>query len=110
VSTTGGAVPTKAVSLDAEVNELEGVVTAVGLLVDLLAHDQWGHMDDVRRIPRAASAVLALLGSRMRLLARVLRREEDAAALVAPFNVSEDSEEGVVLPLAPSKRARRGRS
>ncbi len=100
-----------AVSLAAEVQELEGVVVAAKLLVDLLRYQQWGEVGDVERIPRATSALLALLACRMKQTARVLRGDASPETILAQHNEGVgDEEEGVVLAIEPEKqRARRRR-
>jgi hypothetical protein len=103
--------PSPAVSLAAEVQELENVVVAAQLLVDLLRYQQWGEEGDVERIPRATSALLALLACRMRQTARVLRREASPETITAPFNQAlGDEEEEMVLPIeVPKQHSRRRR-
>jgi hypothetical protein len=93
------AMPSRAVSLSAEILELEGVVTAAKLLVDLLRYDQWGEEGDVRRIPRATSAVLAMLECRMKQTARALRGEANPDTILAQHNEAINEEEGLLLPV-----------
>jgi hypothetical protein len=97
----------RAVSLSAEVYELEGVTLAARLLVDLLKNEQWGEEADVRRIPRAASAVLTLLECRMRQVARVLRRTADPESVLADHNEAVSGTDDVVLAVEPADRRRR---
>jgi hypothetical protein len=101
----------KAVSLSAEVDELQGVVLAARLLVDLLRYEQWGDERDVRRIPRAVSAILTLLECRMHQMGRVLRRAAGPDTLLADHNQALNADDGLVLAVDEPRgrgRARRG--
>ncbi|MFP2905960.1 hypothetical protein ACLESD_13065 [Pyxidicoccus sp. 3LFB2] len=76
----------KVVSLNLELANLEHALRGAQLLADLLANNDMPTEEADRQAPRAVVAVLALADARLQQLRRVIRGEEDARHLWAPFN------------------------
>jgi hypothetical protein len=102
---------TKHLSLSWELDELEAAVSASRILCDGISQIQFATEIDAQIAPRAASAVLTLVGLRLRLVRRVLQKLVAADLLAGPHNTVEladvDPEEpDVLLPLESSGRHR----
>jgi hypothetical protein len=76
----------KVVSLNLELANLEHALRGAQLMAELLANDDMPTEEADRQAPRSVVAILALTDARLQQLRRVIRREEDARHLWAPYN------------------------
>lgn len=79
---------TKAVSLSAELEQLQNAAEAARLLVEALAHDQLATERDERAALRAVAGVLYLVATRLRDLGLVVGCARDAAMVWTPQNAT----------------------
>src|SRR5262245_45940597 len=90
-------------SLGWELGEIERAVDAARILCGLSSAGQFATREETERAPAAATAVLALVTERLRLLRRAVHGWIPTELLVAPHNevdaVDSDLEEDVVLPV-----------
>lgn len=99
----GGYTPRKVVSLNLELSTLEHATRGAQILSDLQATGGFPDDDSERAAPLCITAMLTLLGVRLRHLRRVVRGEENPAHLWEPHNSAGDAEtladgEDVFLP------------
>ncbi len=79
----------KAVSLTFELAEIHHAVEAAQIIVDQLRTKGMPSKEAARRAPGAVSAILSLVGVRLRDLGRVVVGRIDPALFLAPHNVDE---------------------
>lgn len=72
----------KTLSLAWELIELQAAVEAARILIDGIRHQQFGNDHDMKAAPHAASAVLALVGLRLREVWRAVQGTKNAAESV----------------------------
>ncbi|MFH0899244.1 MAG: hypothetical protein V2A73_01315 [Pseudomonadota bacterium] len=101
----------KTMHLSYELEEIRHAVEAAHLLVDALVNESLEMEEDKLEAPRAASAVLALVSSRLNDVCRVIHGTVDPAAILARHNdgVQTDEPEVVFHPWSPEERARHAR-
>ncbi|QRN99159.1 hypothetical protein JRI60_09125 [Archangium violaceum] len=80
-----------AVSLSMELTTLEHALRGASLLAELLANHDLPEEETQRMAPHCISAQLALVNARLRHMGRVIRGEEDAETLWAPYNATSPS-------------------
>ncbi|HYO68478.1 MAG TPA: hypothetical protein VEU33_20590 [Archangium sp.] len=80
-----------AVSLNLELTNLEHALRGASLLAELLANHDLPDEETQRMAPHCITAQLALVNARLRHLGRVIRGEEDAETLWAPYNATSPS-------------------
>ena len=97
----------RSISLVWELEELEQAVDAARVLCDASSQDQYATEHDARVAPRVTSAVLTLVGQRLRLIRRVIHGHAPIEALAGGHNLVEGTYrhhvEGkdVLLPMEP---------
>ena len=94
----------KQVRLGFELAALEEAVAGAWLLVDALAHHQLAEEQHVTLAPRAVASILALVGSRLTQVGRVLRGNADPRLIWAAHNDAaglplEAGSKDVLLPV-----------
>jgi hypothetical protein len=99
------------VRLGWELQEIEDALDAARMLCDAIAFGMHVSEDDRQAAPRAAAAVMSLVGQRLRLLRQVAQGAAGVDVLLAPFNavaVADTEEESdstdVYLPISESER------
>jgi hypothetical protein len=75
---------TKACSLALELEQLEYAAEAVTVLTNLVRDKRTANDDEAARLPILSAAVVALLGSRLRDLRRVVRGQRDPGEFWSP--------------------------
>jgi hypothetical protein len=75
---------TKACSLALELEQLEHAAEAATVLVNLVRDKRTANDDEAARLPVLTGAVVALLGSRLRDLRRVVRGQRDPGEFWSP--------------------------
>jgi hypothetical protein len=98
-----------AVSLNLELANIEYALRGTSLLAELLANHNLPDEETRRMAPHFIAAQLALVNARLRHVGRVVRAEEDAESLWAPYNATspsplpgDDEDVRLVVKLPPS--------
>ena len=99
----------KVVSLNLELANLEHALCGAQLLAELLANNDMPTSDADRQAPRSVVAILALADARLQQLRRVIKGEQDARELWAPYNATTpesltEDDEDVRLEAGSSSR------
>jgi len=76
--------PTKVCSLALELQQLEHAAEAATVLTNLVRDNRAANDEEVTRLPVLSSAVVSLLGSRLRDLRRVVRGQRDPSEFWSP--------------------------
>lgn len=79
------------VALSYELSEISDAIEAARLLGDAVCTHQLGTEHDRRTAPRALTAVLNLVGARLKDVARIVRGDLDPAAIYSHFNRTESN-------------------
>jgi hypothetical protein len=92
------------VSLSCEIEEVEKAILAARILCDGVWQNQFATEADMQAAPRAASAVLALVGQRLRLVLGVVQGQVSVRSLAAPHNtvnsgVPGEDDTDILLPI-----------
>jgi hypothetical protein len=96
----------KALDVGAEAGEIRAAVDGVRLLTDMLATDAVPDGESARQLPRSASALLNLIGTRLKACAQALNGSKDAAELVEHFNRSLGDGGTTIAEWSAEKRER----
>jgi hypothetical protein len=83
----------KKISVSHELTESALALAGARLLIELTVNEDTGSEHDARTAPRAASAILSLVGCRLSDLCRAMRGDLDPATLAAQHNEVEDGPE-----------------
>ncbi len=97
----------KHVSVRHELREMSEALEAARLLCDCLRTRSLPERDDALQAHQSVSAIVAMVASRMRQLAKVIGGEADAATIIGPHNEATADTAAPDLLLPVGQRAGR---